>query len=84
MTTARPSGVRRVRVPGLRVRRNYPYRGAADGLTTHLRRQLGPRYLGVELEINQALLLGAQAPMVRLTRALLETLREQLVSGDES
>jgi hypothetical protein len=35
------------------VRRNRPYRGAADGLTTHLRRKLGPRYLGIELEVSQ-------------------------------
>jgi predicted N-formylglutamate amidohydrolase len=46
--------------PGLRVRYNYPYSGAADGLTTWLRRRHPQtRYLGVELEINQALV-GAQ------------------------
>ena len=40
--------------PALRVRRNYPYRGAADGLTTYLRTQLPPRkYAGIELEVNQ-------------------------------
>jgi predicted N-formylglutamate amidohydrolase len=41
--------------PELRVRFNHPYSGAADGLTTALRR-LHPesRYLGIELEINQA------------------------------
>ncbi|HZF31229.1 MAG TPA: N-formylglutamate amidohydrolase [Gammaproteobacteria bacterium] len=42
--------------PDLRVRFNYPYSGAADGLTTWLRqRHPEKRYLGVELEINQAL-----------------------------
>jgi len=42
--------------PALRVRHNYPYSGAADGLTTWLRkRHAQTRYLGVELEINQAL-----------------------------
>jgi predicted N-formylglutamate amidohydrolase len=40
--------------PALRVRRNYPYRGDADGLTTFLRKRLGVRYLGIELEMNQA------------------------------
>ncbi|MDH5804735.1 MAG: N-formylglutamate amidohydrolase [Gemmatimonadota bacterium] len=36
------------------VRRNYPYRGASDGLTTTLRRMFsGDEYLGVELEVNQ-------------------------------
>lgn len=38
----------------LRVRRNYPYRGIADGLTTMLRRELPrTRYAGFELELNQ-------------------------------
>lgn len=41
----------------LRVRRNYPYRGTADGLTTALRRRFTDgRYRGIELEINQRLL----------------------------
>ena len=40
----------------LRVRYNYPYRGSSDGLTTWLRRRHPEgRYLGIELEINQAL-----------------------------
>jgi predicted N-formylglutamate amidohydrolase len=43
--------------PRLRVRRNYPYRGAADGLTTTLRRRFpGSRYAGLEIEVNQGLL----------------------------
>ncbi len=38
----------------LRVRRNYPYHGRADGLTTALRRVFSDeRYLGIELEVNQ-------------------------------
>jgi predicted N-formylglutamate amidohydrolase len=42
--------------PTLRVRFNYPYDGAADGLSTWLRkRHPESRYLGVELELNQAL-----------------------------
>ena len=40
--------------PELRVRRNSPYRGTADGFTTALRRRFPPaRYLGIELEVNQ-------------------------------
>lgn len=43
--------------PHLRVRYNYPYRGGSDGLATSLRRQHAPgSYLGLELEVNQALL----------------------------
>lgn len=37
------------------VRRNYPYRGVGDGLTTALRRvHAASRYVGIELEMNQA------------------------------
>ncbi len=44
----------RRRRPDLAVRCNYPYRGAADGFTTALRKRFGPgEYLGVELEVNQ-------------------------------
>jgi len=42
--------------PELRVRRNYPYRGISDGLSTWLRRKFPARsYMGVEVEFNQAL-----------------------------
>lgn len=41
-------------LPDLTVRRNYPYRGAADGFTTYLRKQFPDReYAGIELEVNQ-------------------------------
>ena len=39
--------------PDLRIRRNYPYLGKADGFTTHLRRRFGLSYAGIELEVNQ-------------------------------
>lgn len=40
---------------GLTTRRNFPYRGAADGLTTWLRRHFAQaRYAGLELELSQA------------------------------
>ena len=42
---------------GLKVRKNYPYRGNADGLTTSLRKLFPDnKYLGVELELNQRLI----------------------------
>jgi len=45
------------RFTDLTVRRNQPYRGASDGLTTWLRsRHPDRRYLGVEIEVNQRLL----------------------------
>jgi predicted N-formylglutamate amidohydrolase len=63
--------------PSLRVRRNYPYRGAADGLPTWLRRRFPDRrYAGVELELNQALLCGPGQRAV--TRALVLSLQELL------
>lgn len=48
----------RQRDPTLRVRRNAPYRGDGDGLTTHLRTRFPPgRYLGFEVEVNQRFVL---------------------------
>ena len=42
---------------GLRIRRNYPYRGHSDGFVTTLRGTLGAKnYLGLEIELNQVLL----------------------------
>lgn len=65
--------------PDLRVRRNYPYRGSSDGFTTCLRRQFGPdRYLGVELEINQALLVGKTSAPERIASTICETLGQIL------
>lgn len=42
--------------PKLRVRMNYPYLGTSDGHTTSLRGRFRPGdYIGIELEVNQAL-----------------------------
>ena len=46
------------RALGMRIRRNYPYLGKSDGLTTSLRKKFGPAYAGIELEINQKLFPG--------------------------
>lgn len=46
----------REREPSLRIRRNYPYLGKSDGLTTTLRQKFGSAYAGLEIEINQKLL----------------------------
>lgn len=43
-----------IELPNARVRRNYPYKGVSDGLTTFLRSRFGADdYIGVELEVNQ-------------------------------
>jgi len=45
----------RQQAPGWRLRYNYPYRGSTDGLPTWLRRRYPmARYIGFELEVNQA------------------------------
>lgn len=55
-----------LRDAGYRVRRNYPYRGSADGLTTTLRRRSGDApYCGIELELNQAITDAASWPASR-------------------
>lgn len=62
----------------LRVRRNAPYRGNADGLTTALRRERpAAGYLGLELELNQALL-GSAAGRARLLGLLAPCVRASL------
>lgn len=64
--------------PQLRLRRNYPYRGAADGLTTSLRQRLAPRrYLGLELEVSQSFPTGPG----RAWRALQSDLARSLVAA---
>jgi predicted N-formylglutamate amidohydrolase len=62
--------------PTLRVLANHPYRGDADGLTTSLRK-LHPevRYLGIELEVNQALLAAGPRRWREVRALLVETLR---------
>jgi predicted N-formylglutamate amidohydrolase len=67
------------RLPGMAVRRNQPYRGVSDGLTTWLRRRHGPRrYLGIEIEMNQRLMEGGgrfpSALMHALTDGFLDAL----------
>lgn len=68
--------------PALRLRRNAPYRGTSDGLTTALRRRLGPRvYAGIEIEVSQALAAGDAADRRRVTRLLGDALLD-LTGGD--
>jgi len=60
---------------GLVVRRNYPYIGYADGLTTYLRKRFtGSVYCGIELEVNQKYPLGDAAAWRRLRKTLVATL----------
>jgi predicted N-formylglutamate amidohydrolase len=62
--------------PELRVHRNYPYAGKGDGLTSYLRLRFSQRaYVGVELELNQSLVLAAGRPWIMLRRMLVDSLR---------
>lgn len=64
-----------VRLPELRVRRNYPYAGKEDGLTSHLRRRFAHTdYLGIELEVNQGIVFEAGQRWTALRRALVASL----------
>lgn len=46
----------------LRIRRNYPYRGVSDGLPTYFRRHFAEAsYIGIEVELNQALFRAGNA-----------------------
>jgi predicted N-formylglutamate amidohydrolase len=62
--------------PALRVRRNYPYAGKEDGLASHLRLRF-PRgvYVGIELEVNQRIVLAAGRRWTALRGVLIDSLR---------
>jgi predicted N-formylglutamate amidohydrolase len=69
----------RSRMPALRVRRNYPYRGTSDGFTAYLRRRFGPvDYIGVELEISQRLVDGGEAAWRQLRAVIVATLLQAI------
>lgn len=69
----------RSRDPRLRVRRNYPYRGWADGFTTSLRQRFADStYLGIELEVNQRFPLGRSSPWRSVRRELVASLKATL------
>jgi predicted N-formylglutamate amidohydrolase len=66
-------------VPELVVRRNYPYLGKNDGLTTSLRRQFRPSaYVAVEIEINQKHVFGDAPKWRALRAALIQSVRTTL------
>ena len=71
----------KVCAPDLRVRRNYPYAGKGDGLTTCFRQRLSPSaYVGIELEINQKRIIRAGRNWLELRKVIIESLRMALAS----
>ena len=74
--------------PDLTLRRNYPYEGRGDGLTTLLRKRHGAhQYLGMELEVNQHFVMAGGAAWTALcagiTRALTDAMATGLVMNTE-
>jgi len=70
---------------GWRVRRNYPYRGAADSLVTCLRRRYPEEsYLGMELELNQSWPLRGSTDWERLQQLLSTTLKMTLAKWNHA
>ena len=62
-------------IPSLRVRRNYPYAGKNDGLTSSLRTQFsGDDYVGIEIELNQALTRGGLGAWKVIRQSVITTL----------
>lgn len=69
--------------PEFRVRRNYPYAGKGDGLASYLRLRFPPgAYVGIELEMNQRIVLAAGRRWTTLRGALIASLRMACAAGD--
>jgi predicted N-formylglutamate amidohydrolase len=59
-----------------RVRRNQPYLGKTDGLTTFLRHRFREEnYAGIELEVNQGIVLAGGERWLELKTVIVESLR---------
>lgn len=68
-------------VPELRVRRNYPYAGKGDGLTSYLRLRFpAAAYVGVELEVNQKIVFAAGRRWTVLRGVLIDSLVASLTN----
>ena len=66
-----------VGAPELRVRRNFPYAGKGDGLTSYLRRRFtSETYVGIELEVNQGIVLTGGPRWTALRGLLTDTLHQ--------
>ena len=67
------------RAPGLQLRRNDPYRGRGDGLTSLLRKRYADAaYVGIELEVNQRFVAQGGAAWTALRLALVGSLTTAL------
>ena len=65
--------------PDLKLRRNYPYQGKGDGLTSLLRKRYSPeRYIGIELEVNQRFVTDGKRAWEQLRKDIIQTLAPAL------
>ena len=67
----------RQRRPDLKLRRNYPYQGKGDGLTSLLRKHHAPeQYVGIELEVNQRFVIEGGAAWAVLRADIVKALAD--------
>jgi predicted N-formylglutamate amidohydrolase len=72
-----------VLAPALKIRRNYPYQGKGDGLTSWFRKQFSAdTYLGIELEINQKHIVNKSRQWRTLRKTIINSLRIVLSNLD--
>nr|WP_296747626.1 N-formylglutamate amidohydrolase [Thioalkalivibrio sp.] len=70
--------------PELAVRRNYPYAGRNDGLTTWLRKRYSTEaYVGIELELNQKHVMRTTQQWATLREAVIESLHAAMTVCDD-
>ena len=68
--------------PDLKLRRNYPYEGKGDGLTTLLRKRHGVnQYVGMELEVNQHFAIAGGAAWTALRADITRALTDVTATG---
>lgn len=71
--------------PDLQVRRNFPYRGRNDGLTSALRKKFPSNvYLGIELELNQKHLIRPAGQWAALRESIITSLEVALRNHQRS
>lgn len=70
-----------VALPGVRIRRNNPYRGVNDGVTSWLRKYFDARrYAGIEIELNQRFAAAPPRVWSGIRRALLDAVGASMMN----
>jgi predicted N-formylglutamate amidohydrolase len=66
------AGLIRCQLPHLKLRKNYPYRGKADGLTTALRQSFNSEYIGIEIEVCNDIIATTHIGIYNAVKQLLQ------------